>query len=156
MRIRDYHDNDMNQVLQLHDEFELTYFPELRPQDAMIGNLNLKEKYSYYLQQPGKFWVMEDQGMIVGFIGVQPQPDERLELIQLRVRKSHQRLGIGTHLIKKVEEHALAIGKTQIYLHTAKRLLNARNLYEKSGYTLEESIESAVFTLMTYKKSLSR
>ena len=50
MRIRDYHNNDMNQVLQLHDEFESTYFPELRPQDAMIENLNLKEKYSYYLK----------------------------------------------------------------------------------------------------------
>ncbi len=154
MNLRKYHEKDMNQVLQLHDEFESVHFPEFRSQDTILGKLNLEERYSYYLQQLGKFWVMEDQGMIVGFIGVQFQPEDRVDLIQLRVRRSHQRRGIGTQLIKKVEEYVVTLGKKQIYLHTADRLVKARNLYEKLGYIMENTLESSEFTIMTYKKDL--
>jgi GNAT superfamily N-acetyltransferase len=100
---------------------------------------------------------MEDQGLIVGFIGVQIQKDNRAELVQLRVRKGHRRKGIGTLLIEKVEEVALTRGKKQVYLHTAEPLVNARKLYEKVGYRLELSTKTPSpfeFTVMTYKKDL--
>ena len=60
-------------------------------------------------------------------------------------------------LIKKVEEFALSLGKEKMYLHTAERLVNARKLYEKSGYILERSAKTSPpheFTVMTYKKDL--
>jgi len=157
MIIREYLEMDKDQVLQLHEEFIMEYFPEFTSKMSSSGEEDLEERYSYFLHQPGKFWVMDDQGLVIGLIGVQIQVDNRAELIQLRVRKSHQRKGVGSLLVKKVEEYAVSQGKGQIYLHTAEHLLNARKLYEKSGYILERSTQlssSLEFTVMLYRKDL--
>ncbi|UCG04590.1 MAG: GNAT family N-acetyltransferase [Candidatus Heimdallarchaeota archaeon] len=77
--------------------------------------------------------------------------------MQLRVRKSHRRRGIGTSLVEKVEGFTLFRGKEKMILHTAERLVNARKLYEKSGYILESSTKTSPpleFTVMTYRKDL--
>ncbi len=154
MKIRPYHNSDKSQVLRLHDEFMKENFPEIQSEEISIEKQKLEEKYSYYLDQLGKFWVMEDQGIIVGLIGVQIQPDNRADLIQLRVKESHRKKGIGTQLVKHVEDFVCSQEKKVIYLHTAKRLKTARKLYENFGYTLEDTIESPGFTMMTYKKDL--
>ncbi|MFX1515597.1 MAG: GNAT family N-acetyltransferase [Promethearchaeota archaeon] len=153
MIIRDYNEADKDQILQLHDEFMQEFFPEFLSEDP----LGEEESYAYFIHQPGKFWVVKDREVIVGFIGVQLQTNKRADLIQLRVRKSHRRRGIGTLLVEKVEEYALSRGKERMILHTAERLVNARKLYEKSEYILESSTRTSpphVFTVMTYKKDL--
>jgi ribosomal protein S18 acetylase RimI-like enzyme len=129
------------------------FFPEFSSEDS----LREEESYAYFIHQPGKFWVIEEGEVIVGFIGVQLQTNRRADLIQLRVRKSHRRRGIGTLLVEKVEEYARSRGKERMILHTAERLVNARKLYEKSGYILESSTKTSpphAFTVMTYKKDL--
>ena len=154
MKIREYKEADKTQILLLHDEFMREFFPEFHSGDTLI---DLEEKYTYFIHQPGKFWIVEDEELIVGFIGVQLQTRNRADLIQLRVKKSYRRRGIGTLLIKKVEEYALSRGKEWMFLHTAERLVNARKLYEKSGYILKSSIKTSPpheFTVMTYKKNL--
>ena len=96
MIIRDYHEADKNQILLLHNEFEREFLPEFHSEESLLGERDLEDRYSYYIHQSGKFWVVEDQGVVVGFIGVQIQAGNRADLIQLRVRKSHRRRGIGT------------------------------------------------------------
>ncbi|MFX1513206.1 MAG: GNAT family N-acetyltransferase [Promethearchaeota archaeon] len=157
MIIRDYNEADKDKILQLHDEFTCEFFPEFHSEDPLREESDLEERYAYFIHQPGKFWIVEDQKLVVGLIGVQIRTDNRAELIQLRVRKSHRRRGIGTLLIEKVEEYALSLGKEKMYLHTAERLVNARKLYEKSGYIFESSRKTPPpmeFTVMTYKKDL--
>ena len=59
--------------------------------------------------------------------------------------------------VEKVEKFALSRGKERMILHTAERLVNARKLYEKSGYILERATKTSPpheFTVMTYKKDL--
>jgi GNAT superfamily N-acetyltransferase len=129
-------------------------FPEFQSENIPIEKQKLEEKYSYYLDQLGKFWVMEEEKAIVGLVGVQVQSDGRAELIQLRVKRSYRKRGIGTLLIGKAENYVRSQGKSTLYLHTAKRLKRARNLYEKVGYTLENTIDSSGMTVMTYKKNL--
>jgi len=157
MIIREYNEADKNQVLLLHEEFELEFSPKFHSESLSLEESDLEERYTYFIHQPGKFWVIEDQGSIVGFIGIQNQADNHADLIQLRVRKSHRRRGIATLLIGKVEEYALSLGKDKMYLHTAERLINARKLYVKSGYILESSTKTSPpfeFTVMTYRKDL--
>ncbi|MFX0125624.1 MAG: GNAT family N-acetyltransferase [Candidatus Hodarchaeota archaeon] len=157
MIIRDYNEVDKDQILQLHDEFMREFFPEFLSEDPLREEGNLEEIYAYFIHQPGKFWIVEDQELIVGLIGVQLKTNKRADLIQLRVRKSHRRRGIGTLLVEKVEEFALSRGKERMILHTAERLVNARKLYEKSGYILESSTKTSPpleFTVMTYRKDL--
>ncbi len=101
----------------------------------------------------------EDQGVVVGLVGAQIQVEDRADLIQLRVKKSHRRKGIATMLIQKVEEYAKSLEKNHIYLHTAERLINARKLYQKLGYKLESSTDTSPpfeFTIMIYKKTLGQ
>jgi GNAT superfamily N-acetyltransferase len=153
MIIRDYSEDDKKQILLLHDEFGGEFFPEFYSQETS----DLEEKYADFVYQSGKFWVAEDQGLVVGYIGVQMQENDQADLIQLRVKKSHRRRGIGKLLIQKVEEYAVSFGKTQMHLHTAERLINARTLYEKCGYRLESSYNippPLEFTVMAYKKDL--
>lgn len=154
--IREYTEIDKPQILQLHDEFVSEFFPELQSDDSFAKESDLDKSYSYWTYQSGKFWVMEDQGKIVGFIGAQLQVSNRADLIQLRVKKSHRRRGIGKLLIEKVEEFVRSHGKDKMYLHTAEHLLNARKLYEKSGYMLERSTKAPYlcFTVMEYRKDL--
>ncbi len=157
MIIREYNEADKDQILLLHNEFEREFFPEFHSEDFLSKEIELEERYGYYIHQPGKFWVVEDQELVVGLIGAQIQIGNRADLIQLRVKKGYRRRGIATLLIKKAEEYARSLGKEKMYLRTAKRLVNARKLYEKSGYTLESSAKSSPtleFTVMTYKKDL--
>lgn len=151
--IRDYNKADKDQILELHDEFVREFFPEFLSEDPRRE----EESYAYFIHQPGKFWIVEDQELVVGFIGVQLQTNKRADLIQLRVRTSHRRRGIGTLLVEKVEKYALSRGKERMFLHTAERLVNARKLYEKSGYILKSSTKTSpphTLTVMTYKKDL--
>lgn len=157
MIIRRYSGADKDEVLQLHEEFESEFFPEFHTEDPQLEESDLEERYAYFIDQPGKFWVVENQESVVGLIGVQLQANNRADLFQLRVRKSHRRRGIATLLVKKVEEFALSHGKEIMYLHTAERLVNARKLYEKVGYILESSMKTSPpseFTVMIYKKNL--
>jgi GNAT superfamily N-acetyltransferase len=158
MIIRAYSEADKDQILLLHDEFEREFFPEFHSEEPLPEKIDLEERYAYYIHRTGKFWVVEDQELVVGLIGVQLQTDNRADLIQLRVRKSHRRRGFATLLVEKVEEFARSQGKEIMFLHTAARLVNARKLYEKSGYRLESVTKSSPpfkFTVMTYKKDLS-
>ncbi|MFW9854457.1 MAG: GNAT family N-acetyltransferase [Candidatus Thorarchaeota archaeon] len=154
MRIREYSQADKVQILHLHLEFEQEFSPDIHLENSLSTQSDLEERYAYFIHQKGRFWVMEERGVVVGLIGVQLQENDRAELIQLRVRKSHRRRGIATLLIKKVEKTALFHGKKQIYLQTAEPLVKARTLYEKLGYVLENTSEFSGFTVMTYKKDL--
>ena len=157
MIIREYTELDKVQILLLHDEFMSEFFPDFYTDGTLLEEGDLEEKHSYWVYQSGKFWVMEDQGIIVGYIGVQLQIDHRADLIQLRVKKSHRRRGIATLLIKKVEKYARSQGKEKMYLHTAIHLNNARKLYEKCGYTLIRSTKPSPhlnFTVIQYMKDL--
>jgi len=153
MRIREYKDTDKHQILQLHVEFEREFYPRFNTEDHLLEENELEERYTYFIKQSGKFWVMEDQGVVVGYIGIKLH-DDSAELIQLRVRKSHHRRGIGSLLIEKVEKYALEHGKKQIYLQTAEPLVKARKLYEKLGYTLTNTVEYSGFTVLAYIKNL--
>ena len=67
-----------------------------------------------YLSSPGShFWVAEnEQGEVVGMIGVQQYDDGVGEMRRLRVREDHRRRGIGTALL----ETALAFCRDRQYL----------------------------------------
>lgn len=157
MQIRDYKTSDKLAILLLHDEFEQEYFPEFHSDKTLSKTSDLELRYAYYITQSGKFWVAEDQGVVIGLIGIQFQINNRADLIQLRVKKSHRRKGIATLLIKKVEEFALSLNKEKIYLHTADRLVYARKLYEKCGFRLEKTEKTSPlfeFTVLIYSKNL--
>ena len=77
-------------------------------------------------------------------MGVRP-PDERmlpfaqtdnpLELVNAYVSRKRRKQGVGTALIKKLEEFALAQGATEIFLNSGPRYRKSGwEFYDKVGY----------------------
>jgi ribosomal protein S18 acetylase RimI-like enzyme len=67
-----------------------------------------------------------------GFIEYRISAKGSIELYDFQVEPDKQRQGIGTFLIKKLEEEC--IGKT-IYLFTRKENTKAHAFYKKNGYS---------------------
>jgi ribosomal protein S18 acetylase RimI-like enzyme len=94
-----------------------------------------------------KFLVAESTtGEVIGTIGFTP-PDERLlsfanterpiELINAYVSKEHRAgKGVGTALVKQVEEESLALGYTEVILNSGPRYKDTGwGFYDKIGYS---------------------
>ncbi|MBD3203026.1 GNAT family N-acetyltransferase [Candidatus Woesearchaeota archaeon] len=58
------------------------------------------------------------------------------EMYWLAVKKKYQKQGIGTKLIKYIENYANKQGFRKIYLYTGKDMKDTRSFYEKRGYNL--------------------
>jgi len=67
-----------------------------------------------YLSDDGhsNFWVAEQEGEIIGMVGVQNTGQNTAEIRRLRVRADHRRRGIGAKLM----EHAVAFCRHHGYL----------------------------------------
>ncbi|MFA6174419.1 MAG: GNAT family N-acetyltransferase [Kiritimatiellales bacterium] len=85
---------------------------------------------------PEYFTMVTDAGQTIGFISVRQQPDVLyLETIQLQ--QTHRSKGIGTALMKYVEQLAVANDKEWIRFRVFKNN-PARHLYDRLGYQVAE------------------
>ncbi len=86
----------------------------------------------------GRGWVVEDAGEVVGCVGLVPSRLDghpAAELKRLYVAPSHRQRGIGTNLVRLVEEVAWTDhGATAVELWTDTRFTDAHHLYEACGY----------------------
>jgi len=80
-----------------------------------------------------RFWIVRDEGEIIGVIGLELYPPYGL-LRSLAVSPGHRNLGIGNILVQTVEEQAAGLGLDSIYLLTE----TAKSYFEKRGYTVED------------------
>jgi ribosomal protein S18 acetylase RimI-like enzyme len=92
------------------------------------------------------------QEEIVGCVGCYPSTKfaddlSTLELVRMSVKEGTRRLGIGSKLIKHVEDYARSIGKTRINLSTLAAMGQAVALYTRNGYTELERQDIAIDTL---------
>jgi putative acetyltransferase len=84
----------------------------------------------------GRFWTAELDGIIVGCGGVAPAHDPAgAELKHLYVSKHARRAGLGTALVRLVEEEATRRRSSFVELWSDTRFLDAHRLYERLGYT---------------------
>lgn len=88
-------------------------------------------------------WVAEHEGKIVGMIGAVPStkydPNEYVELVRMSVSSASRKMGIGSRLIKVLEDWAKEQGYKHINLYTLQAMFLAIALYERNGYTLAET-----------------
>ena len=91
---------------------------------------------------PNFQWVAENDGKIVGVIAA--SFDGRVVFVYgLSVKKEFQRMGIGSKLIKIVEEEAVKNEATEVLFFTKKTRENAVKFYSKRNYKHQE--QHAVF-----------
>jgi ribosomal-protein-alanine N-acetyltransferase len=76
---------------------------------------------------------------IIGF-AVMKYLDDEARLNLFAVHPNHRRRGIGTRMIKWLEETALVNGNSVVYLETRQKNQAAREFYESLGYKVIQRI----------------
>ncbi len=157
MEVREYQKSDINGIKLLHKEFEKEFFNDF---PTMSDGGHWESELTHHdssMLEDGKFWVMENEGEIIGFVGIQVVGENTAELIRMRVKRKFRRQGLGKQLLSMAEKYCRELKKRRIELHTAKRLVIARRMYEKNGYKLYSEQEIPMpfkFTMMSYYKDL--
>lgn len=85
----------------------------------------------------GTFLVARLDAHLVGGVGLRPISDPALhigEIKRLWVRPDQRRCGVGSALMRRIEERAKEIGYAQLYLETGYAQPEAVELYRTTGW----------------------
>ena len=160
MEVREYQKSDTKGILLLHREFEREFFEEYDTAPVREHQKSeFENTYRSYIQKDRKFWVIDHEGEIIGMVGIIIVDENTAELIRMRVKRQYRGQGLGKKLLSKVEEYCTNINKKRIILHTAKRLVIARKMYERYGFNLynEQALQGPFnFTMLSYYKDLKQ
>jgi ribosomal protein S18 acetylase RimI-like enzyme len=99
---------------------------------------DLSNIHQVYLQSGGGFWVVVDLNTtsknIVGCVGCEPLIGGTCELRRMSVSPTVRRRGLGSLLVRVVEEFAAKHRFTELILSTGSIMAPARGLYERNGF----------------------
>ena len=150
--IRDWQPEDRDAaaevIKQVLLEYGLPWQPELADRDVI-------EAETAYLKVGGEFWVVEQNGMVVGTSAYQPiaRGQNAVEIRKMYLLPEVRGRGLGVYLLEQLER-AIAIKDYQeIWIETASVLKEAVKLYERNGYVPASGIETARCDLV-YRKQL--
>ena len=83
----------------------------------------------------GRWWVIEDQGLVIGSIAAGARDDAgAVELKRLYVAATHRRRGLAARLVDEVERHARQVGARRVVLWSDSRFVPAHHFYAGRGY----------------------
>lgn len=93
----------------------------------------------------GEFWVVEQQGDLVGTAAYYPIPrgENAVEIRKMYLLPAARGQGLGRRLLQALETTIAARGFAQIWIETASVLKEAVCLYEASGYQPTTGVETA-------------
>jgi putative acetyltransferase len=115
-------------VFGILDEYKLS--PDINGTDADIADIEAN-----YLGRGGVFEVVENEnGTIVGTIGLYPLNETTIELRKMYLHPSIRGQGLGKKLLERIIKRARELGYLRVYLETASILKAAVHLYESAGF----------------------
>ncbi|RZJ80783.1 MAG: GNAT family N-acetyltransferase [Flavobacterium sp.] len=100
--------------------------------DESTGHLS-----NVFTDAKSAYWVLEDNGKIVGGGGIYPTaglPADTVELVKLYLSSETRGKGFGKLIINQCIEHARLLDYQNIYLESMPELNQAVSLYEKLGF----------------------
>ena len=118
--IRLMEENDIEQVFCIEQECFSTPWSKKSFQDAL--------QYKTY-----RFWVAEEQGEVLGYIGLITTGVEA-DITNVAVSARNQRRGIGQQLVSNILQDAMELEVETIFLEVRKSNEKAKKLYEKMGF----------------------
>ena len=123
------------------DELALTPWPEAVRKAFLDSQFALQHQHYTAHYQPADYLVIEDDGAPVGRLYLHRDGHEA-NVIDIALLSATRGRGIGTALLKMVQQTALRDGLDSVMLHVEHRNAGARRLYERAGFVLEEDIGS--------------
>ena len=107
------------------------------------------ESLSSFYDRPGRaYYVLLEDGAVIGGIGLAEYEGDCCELQKLYLAAAARGKGTGRRLVAFIEDEARRLGYRRIYLETHSNLAAAVRLYEKAGYRLIERPAGAVHGAM--------
>lgn len=101
-------------------------------------NEDLLDVHKNYLEKGDRFYLaLDGNDRVIGCIGYNSiEGTDEVRLHRFYIKASLKRRGIGTRMLKTVEEHLKTIGKTAAHVHLGgKEYFESRMFYPKHGYT---------------------
>ena len=90
---------------------------------------------SEYYRQPGRaYFVLLENGVVAGGVGLAEFRGDCCELQKLYLADAVKGRGLGYELIRYIEGKARSLGYRSVYLETHTNLAAAIHVYERSGY----------------------
>ena len=144
--VRQFEPSDQERCIELFRLGLCSYTkPPMDKLQPWFVDLKLKEdmgniQQHYIEKDNANFWVAVLNGVVVGCVGAMPDihvhgdSDASLELIRMSVDPSIRRKGVGSLLIKQVENYAKANGFFKVSISTLVWMTPACSLYERNGY----------------------
>ena len=136
VRLRPLTDDDhafMARLYALNRQAEVANFPFNEQQKALFLHSQFEAQSRHYFDHypRERFALIEQQGAPIGRFLVAEYPDQ-LRLVDIALQPSHQRLGIGSALLRQLQAEAAAKGASiQLHVDPASP---ARALYERLGF----------------------
>ena len=98
----------------------------------------------YQHQERAAYFILEDEGQLVGCGGFAPVSDKIAELQKLYVTKNSRGKGYSSRLIKRIFQEARLAGYEQLYLETTTELATAVAVYQHYDFTsLQQPLSNA-------------
>ena len=91
--------------------------------------------------------------LVIGTAAMIPFPKSKIELAKMTVQKEYRGKGLSKILLKRCIDYAKASKAKEIFLISNSRLLSARKLYDKFGFT-EVDLDSNKYKRGNYKMVL--
>jgi len=88
-----------------------------------------------YQDSGGEFWVLEDEGLIAGCIGITREDAERCELHRLYLLPTHRGRKLGRRLIETAVSWCRENGCRELCLWSDIRFETAREVYIRCGFS---------------------
>ncbi|MGG6297587.1 GNAT family N-acetyltransferase [Leptolyngbya sp. AN02str] len=139
--VRDWQPSDRPIAFDLIRSVLAEYNLECEPQGADQDVWHVEDAY---LKTGGEFWVIEQDGRLVGTAAYYPveRGDRSVEIRKMYLLADARGQGLGRFLLGELEQAIAAKGYRQIWIETASVLKEAVKLYESSGYEPSMGVET--------------
>ncbi|MBI4447442.1 GNAT family N-acetyltransferase [Candidatus Woesearchaeota archaeon] len=125
MIIRKFDEKDRDGVLKLISQTLYEIF-KVKPKKVDIDKVLLKKG--------GIFYIVEDNGKIIGTIGIKKHKSEVARLKKMYLKKSYRGRGLAQKMYSKAQSFAKKKGYKKIILSTTPQMKAAIKFYQKMGF----------------------
>ncbi len=105
---------------------------------SVYNEPRMKHLSKEFTRKDAEYWVIEDKtGHVLGGGGFYPTeglPNGMAEIVKLYFSPTLRGQGMGHQLLKHIEQRALAVGYSKLYLESFPEFSKAVNLYAKFGF----------------------
>ena len=121
------------------------------PAETDADLTNIEEFY-----RNGWFAVLEQNGQIIGSVGLLPVGEGTVELRKMYLRPEHRRQGIGRRMLEAALAEARELGARKVVLGTAAVLVEAVALYERFGFRKSDECHPAARCDQVWEMEITR